>query len=854
MALFFNKLSTILNLVLRLLELRSFWKKKKKKMNNNHDHYHNFNQLLSYSLYYYDLARWLFLTLAFTSILSTGWFGIPLAPSYFTGKDIDTFSFIFTISSILGSVWGVMAYREFTRSKGHVISALRLCKKLDPNIGNYVYSSFNPISKTYERGYVPLGPVYFWDPETTVPEWLDKGKYWYILLGLQFNNKDNILLKVVSDDELQLFSQKQNVATTSKKLLVKRKLIKKNYQYVVCIPQWLVMDTDFNRFPSIKYKLNISDSELVNLVNNINNQLIYATKEIIEQERQRIKYPWKIGTFLVYINKSLPIRILYKEILYKFKKYIPGQKKNLIDEVNLKLAYVTNKELINSLLLLVKIKDTPTESLYKISSLLKFLDNAYKMQGLGDGSNRYHNFHHSLEVAYVGLQLLPKKLYDFEFSEKDFELLTVASLLHDYDPAQNYNIKVSIGLGKAEGPKVERTLQELSRNKIHEAYFLLNSSEFKRYFDKYYSYSLPPVEYSTTHPEFIQSMDKNDEKEKPIESIIVEAMILRTDYPFNLKLDSQKEFQEILRDLNLKGINSKKYDVLAQVLWLTDLSVAYMSSDPLNAWNRVINLYSEVYLPKTTIISKTDQFFLQFVGNDLFLNLLNNKSLPYIFKQRWSLVNQFYHEGNPSTIINRTISRAKKSRSYSKFNLEIGVRTGSMLYEIAMSHPDEYFIGIGMNFDVVYHIKNKSSRLEAKNASCFWGNAEKLLPDIRNKTIDNIFYIIHTEDENDSFYKKDLSNIFRYASDILNQNGTIQILIISNTATTNINSAPVPINNSHTTDLKKEIIDIGNLFNFYQGQDNTSYSYFNILDGKEYLTKNESQYNQLIIIIFKQKY
>ena len=58
-----------------------------------------------------DLSRWLFLTLAFVSILSTGWFGIPLAPYYFTNQDIDSISIIFTISSILGCIWGVMAYR-----------------------------------------------------------------------------------------------------------------------------------------------------------------------------------------------------------------------------------------------------------------------------------------------------------------------------------------------------------------------------------------------------------------------------------------------------------------------------------------------------------------------------------------------------------------------------------------------------------------------------------------------------------------------------------------------------------------------------------------------------------------------
>jgi hypothetical protein len=50
---------------------------------------------------------------------------------------------------------------------------------------------------------------------------------------------------------------------------------------------------------------------------------------------------------------------------------------------------------------------------------------------------------------------VPKKLYEYEFSGNDFELLTVARLLHDYDPEQNYNIKMSVGLGKEESPKVK---------------------------------------------------------------------------------------------------------------------------------------------------------------------------------------------------------------------------------------------------------------------------------------------------------------------------------------------------------------------------------------------------------------
>ena len=513
----------------------------------------------AYSLYYYDFVRWSFLFLMFSSILSAGWFGIPLAPEYFTDDDVQTLNLFFTISSILGVVWGLMAYRELTRSKNKIINARDLCKKLDPVIGNYDYKSFNPISKKYHHGYTPLGPVHFWDPESMVPSWLDRGKYWYIFSNLQ-SSKKNILLRVFSDEKIGFFSQKQYVAITSKELISRYgRLRKRNYRYVVSIPQWLVMDTDYGKFSTLKHQLNVrDDASLVNLINSINRQLIEATNEIIEQESQRLKYPWKIGTFLIYLNKSLPIRIIYNEILKEFKKHIPKQQKNIINNTNLNLGYIPDKKLMDSLLLLVSTKGIAKDNIDKIDSLLRFLHNAYNKQGLGEGSNKYHNFHHSLEVAFVVLQLLPKKIHQYEFSDKDIEILTVASLLHDYDPSQRYDNKLSIGLGKAEGPKVERTLDEISKNKIHEAYFLLNSSEFRNYFDDYYSYSLPPLKYNTTHPEYLiknntnKGKNKNNKSNKPIESFIIECLILRTDYPFNLKENSQKKIQKNFKILGFR--------------------------------------------------------------------------------------------------------------------------------------------------------------------------------------------------------------------------------------------------------------------------------------------------------------
>ena len=228
--------------------------------------------------------------------------------------------------------------------------------------------------------------------------------------------------------------------------------------------------------------------------------------------------------------------------------------------------------------------------------------------------------------------------------------------------------------------------------------------------------------------------------------------------------------------MDSQKIDSKKYVLLSEVLWLADLSVTYLSSDPISVWDRVINLYDELYLPKFEAISKTDQFFSQFIEINLFKSLLNNKSFPDIFKQRWNTVYQFYHEGNPSTQINRTISRSNKS--YSIINMEIGIRTGSMLYQMALENPYEYFIGIGNDQEAVLNIKNKFMQIETQNAACFWGNALKLLPHIQSKSVDNLFLII----DKDHFIPSlsELSVIFTSINNILKDEGIIQILITIN--------------------------------------------------------------------------
>jgi hypothetical protein len=668
---------------------------------------------------YHNYARYLFITLAFAGLLSTGWFGIPLIPQYLISNEVDILPSIFTLFSSLGTIWGVMAYREFTKSIETVIEARMAARKLDPMIGDYEYKSYNPITREYESGFVPSGPVDFWDKETQVPAWMDKGKYWHILLSLKGGNKE-VRLTVVKDSDLPFYSGTRNVAVTARKTIGEERRSRR-IVYNVKIPQWLVMNTERKRFADVT-----SGEQLGETVADLNKKIVAASDEVAEWEKQRIRYPWKGMTFGIYLNKSLPLRIDYRQVLRVF----PGAKKHTIDDTNANLANAKDQEIIISLLELATEKGgIPENRINMLRILLRFLKNAYSRLGLGEGASEYHSFHHSLEVSYMALHMIPKHVKDIQFGWKDYELTLVAGLLHDYDPGQPL-----VSGNAPKGPSVNRTMEELSRSRIVDAYFTMDRDEFENYFREFKTPLSPPTEFATTHPEYIKT------DWSPIESLIVESLIWRTDFPFFKQKVAQEMFAKTLDELAARGENTKKVNLLAEILWLADLAVTYMSSDPVRAWDRVTNLYDELNLPKLEAVPRTDAFFTDFSENETFTQIINMKHFPYIFRQRWSLIYQFFHEGNPSTQLNRTISTAR--RMYAKVNVELGMRRGEMLQAMAVENYFEYFIGIGKDQSEVFKAKTRFAELDPQNASAFWGDTEKLLPAISDRSIDNFFIVL----------------------------------------------------------------------------------------------------------------
>ena len=65
-----------------------------------------------------------------------------------------------------------------------------------------------------------------------------------------------------------------------------------------------------------------------------------------------------------------------------------------------------------------------------------------------------------------------------------------------------------------------------------------------------------------------------------------------------------------------------------------------------------------------------------------------------------------------------------------------------MLQAMAVDNYFEYFIGIGKDQNEVFKAKARLTELDPQNASVFWGDTEKLLPAISDRSIDNFFIVL----------------------------------------------------------------------------------------------------------------
>lgn len=702
-------------------------------------------------------------------MITTGVFAIPLVSDFFSDKELDWnrdwTNVLFTITSALGCIWGLMAHSQFDITTKLIRNTGHLCRKLDPFIGEYDYKTFNPETNQLEDGYAYHSFVDFWDRENDVPHWLDKGKYWKILLELRKINK-NVRLEVTKDANLPFKRGKGNVVVILKKFNQADSTGKKNESidnnnaiFRIIIPQWLVINTEYKRF-NIFSQTEINT--ITNIISDVNKNIPKIIDEIIFKEKPVLKHSGNILTSLsTYLNKSLPIRIVYS----KTKEILPGAKKRQIQYTNENLSSVSLDYLIESILLKARTIGINEESLTKLHLLTQYLKKEYDKVGLGEGSSEYHNLHHSLEVAYMSLNMLPKEIHGYTITKRDYEIMLVAALLHDYDPVQGtsyYDLKYS------RVPTVANTIAEIKRKRIHDAYFLLNSEELIRFFRKYESPLVDAQEFATAHPEMLNG------KEAKIESKIVEALIWRTDYPFNE--NAYNNFNQLLKEIDDQDFSVEKINLIAEILSLADLSVTYLSSDPLLAWNRVVKLYEELDFPLVEAVSRTDRFLSLFSEGSLFKDIISRKNFPDVFRQKWDNVYQFFHEGNPSNKINNLILDAKTK--YEKINMDVSTSNCDYLINTALQNKNEYYIGIVKDKEEIINTQAKLSGLQIENLEILPGNPDNILPFIKDKFVDNFIITIFCDNSEKRVNKERiLKNLLHSYKSKLSQDGTIQIIV-----------------------------------------------------------------------------
>ncbi|WP_458745530.1 HD domain-containing protein [Candidatus Nitrosocosmicus sp. T] len=726
-------------------------------------------QKWTFNLAYYDYASCFFITLSFASMITTGIFAIPLVSDFFLDKEFDWnrdwTNVLFTITSALGCIWGLMAHSQFDINTKVIRNTWHLCRKLDPFIGEYDYATLNPETNHLEDGYAYHSLVDFWDRENEVPHWLDKGKYWKILLELRKINK-NVRLEVTKDADLPFKRGKGNVVVILKKFNQMDSPAKRNEMpdnksaiFRIMIPQWLVINTEYKRF-NIFSQTEINT--VTNIISGVNKNIPQIIDEIIFKEKPVLKNSGNILTsFYTYLNKSLPIRIVYGKI----KEILPGAKKRQIQYTNENLSSLSLDYLIESILLKARSIEINEESLTKLHLLTQYLKKEYDKLGLGEGSSEYHNLHHSLEVAYMSLNMLPKEIHGYTITKRDYEIMLVSALLHDYDPVQgtsHYDLRYS------RVPTVANTIVEIKRKRIHDAYYMLNSEELIRFFRKYESPLVDAQEFATTHPEMLNG------KEDKIESKIVEALIWRTDYPFNE--NAYNNINQLLKEIKDQDFSVEKINLIAEILSLADLSVTYLSSDPLLAWNRVVKLYEELDFPLVEAVSRTDRFLSLFSEGSLFKDIVSRKNFPDVFRQKWDNVYQFFHEGNPSNKINNLILDAKTK--YEKIDMDVSTGNCDYLINIALQNKNEYYIGIVKDKEEIIKAQAKLAGLQVENLEILPGNPDNILPFIKDKFVDNFIITIFCDNSEKTVNKERiLKNLLHSYRSKLSQDGTIQIIV-----------------------------------------------------------------------------
>ena len=93
-----------------------------------------------------------------------------------------------------------------------------------------------------------------------------------------------------------------------------------------------------------------------------------------------------------------------------------------------------------------------------------------------------------------------------DFNSKDYEIIIITAHFCMTMTLTKYTlIWKTTETQQPKGPKVQRTINEIYKTRIHDACFTMNKLEFEDYFRDYKSTLLPPIEFATTSSRICQS-------------------------------------------------------------------------------------------------------------------------------------------------------------------------------------------------------------------------------------------------------------------------------------------------------------------------------------------------------------
>ena len=76
--------------------------------------------------------------------------------------------------------------------------------------------------------------------------------------------------------------------------------------------------------------------------------------------------------------------------------------------------------------------------------------------------------------------MLPKEIHGYSIDKKDYEIMLVAALLHDYNPMHDIKFRKS----HSRIPRVTSTLEQIRKKRIHDAYFNFTDEDLIKFFRK----------------------------------------------------------------------------------------------------------------------------------------------------------------------------------------------------------------------------------------------------------------------------------------------------------------------------------------------------------------------------------